>query len=79
MEDNNLKVISNKPIAGAISTLGLLITILITKLFSFSKYILIIFLFINKYIQRFFFIPLDNFIDKNKRFAQGHIIISKKI
>ena len=79
MKDNNLKVISNKPIAGAVSTFGLLLTILVTKLFSFSKYILFIFLFINKNIQRFFFIPLDNLIDKNKRFAQGHIITAKKI
>ena len=79
MEDNNLRVISNKPIAGVISTFGLLITILITKLFSFSKHILFMFLVMNKYIQCYLFIPLDNLIDKNKKFAQGHIIVSKKI
>lgn len=78
LEENGFKVNEIQPIAGAISTFGILLTIFIVKVFNFSKYLLKILLIINKFMQKIIIVPLDKIIDKEKRFAQGHIVIAKK-
>jgi SAM-dependent methyltransferase len=77
-EKNNFKVIDVMPIAGIVSIIGILISILLVKTFRYSKYLLILSYHINKLIQLNIFYPLDKIIDKRKRFAQGHFIIAEK-
>jgi SAM-dependent methyltransferase/uncharacterized protein YbaR (Trm112 family) len=77
-ERNGFRVIDVIPTAGVISIIGLLISIFITRIFKFSKGLLKIFLKINRFIQIKLFLPIDNKLDKNKKFAQGHFIIAKK-
>lgn len=71
-------VIDVVPTAGVIATIGLLISIFITRTFRFSKVFLKLLLAINRFIQIKLLLPIDNKLDKNKRFAQGHFIIAKK-
>lgn len=78
-EKNGFTVIEVEAISGVFTTFGLLISILITKAFQFSSFILKIFLGINKFIQLNLLLPFDKVIDKRKRLAQGHFIIAKKI
>jgi SAM-dependent methyltransferase len=73
------KVIEVTPIAGVISIIGILTSILFTKVFSFSKVLLKLFLRINRFVQIKLLLPIDKLFDKDKRFAQGHFIIAKKI
>jgi SAM-dependent methyltransferase len=76
---NNFKVIDIKPTAGIISMMGFLISVLFVKLLKYSKYLTLMFYFINKAVQINIFYPIDKIIDKRKRFAQGHFIIAEKI
>lgn len=77
-ERNGFSVIDIMPTAGVIAIIGLIISIFITKTFRFSKTILKLLLKINRFIQLKLLLPIDNKLDKNKRFAQGHFIIAKK-
>jgi len=77
-ERNEFIVVDVIPTAGVISIIGLLISIFITRIFKFSTGLLKIFLKINRYVQIKLFLPLDNKLDKNKKFAQGHFIIAKR-
>ena len=75
---NGFQIVDVVPTAGAISIIGLLISVLITRTFRFSKVLLKTSLGINRFVQLKLFLPVDNRLDKNKRFAQGHFIIAKK-
>jgi len=77
-ERNGFKIVDVMPTAGVIAIIGLLISVLITKTFRFSQVLLKTLLEINRFVQMKLFLPLDNRIDKNKRFAQGHFIVAKK-
>lgn len=77
-EKNGFNVIEIEAISGVFTILGILISILITKTFRFSGFLLKIFLSINKFLQLYILLPLDKVIDKRKRLAQGHFIIAQK-
>lgn len=77
-ERNGFSVIEILPTAGVVAIIGILISIFITKTFRFSKVLLKALLGINRFIQLKLLLPIDNRLDKNKRFAQGHFIIAKK-
>jgi SAM-dependent methyltransferase len=77
-EKNSFKVIDVIPIAGIVSIIGILISIMLVKISKHSKYLMILFVYINKLIQLNILYPLDKLIDKRKRFAQGHFIIAEK-
>ena len=77
-ERNKFEVIKVVPIAGIFSIIGILISVLLTKLFRFSKFLTIIFFRVNKLLQLKIIYPLDKKIDKRKRFAQGHFIVATK-
>lgn len=77
-ESKGFKVIEIEAIAGVVSLLGILISILITKTFRFSKPLLKFFLTINKFLQIYVLLPIDGLFDKRKRLAQGHFIIAQK-
>ncbi|MBC7886428.1 MAG: class I SAM-dependent methyltransferase [Ferruginibacter sp.] len=77
-ERHGFKVIDVIPIAGVIAIIGLLISIFVTRVFRFSRLLLKFFLKINRLIQLKLLLPIDNRIDKKKKFAQGHFIIAKK-
>ena len=78
-ERNNFEVIDVIPTAGVVSTLGFLFSVLITKLFQFSKILLRFFLRVNKIIQLKLLLPIDKKFDKKNKFAQGHFIIAKRL
>ena len=75
---NGFSIIEVTPIAGVISIFGILLSILITRIFKNTQLLLKAMLRINKFIQLRLLAPLDAILDKNKRFAQGHFIIAKK-
>lgn len=77
-ERNGFSVIDVIPTAGVISIFGLLISVFITRTFRFSKVLLNIVLKINRFFQLKLLLPIDNRLDKNKKFAQGHFIIAYK-
>lgn len=77
-ERNGFIVIDVIPTAGVIAIIGLLISILITRIFKFSRVLLNISLKINRFIQLKLFLPIDKKLDRNKKFAQGHFIIAHK-
>jgi len=77
-ERNGFKVLKIIPTAGVVSIIGILISIFFTRTFKFSKLLLKTTLKINRFFQLKMLLPIDNKLDKNKRFAQGHFIIAKK-
>jgi SAM-dependent methyltransferase len=77
-ERHGFNVISVEAVAGIVSIGGSLVSILLTKVFKFSKMLLKIIYFINKKLQLNILFPLDKIIDKRKRFAQGHYIVAQK-
>ncbi|OFY20723.1 MAG: hypothetical protein A2W98_01260 [Bacteroidetes bacterium GWF2_33_38] len=77
-ERNGFNVQEVTPTAGLISIIGILISIFLTRIFKFSKILLKFMLKINRFFQLKLLLPIDNKLDKNKRFAQGHFIIAKK-
>lgn len=67
-----------EPTCGFVATLGLLATITITRLLYRQPAVLRPVLSLSGALQRRLLLPLDDRIDRSKRFAQGHVLAAQK-
>jgi SAM-dependent methyltransferase len=63
---------------GFVATLGLLATVTITRLFHRQPAVLRLVLRASRAFQMHVLLPLDDRIDRSKRFAQGHVLAAQK-
>jgi len=78
-EKNDLELLRIEPTCGFIAAVGLLGTIAITRMFHRVPSVLALILKVSNVFQRYVLLPIDSHVDRSKRFAQGHLIVAKKI
>jgi len=77
-QENKFSVIELSAVAGPIATFSFLFSVVIARLFSFSRTLTRIGIYINRVIQLNLILPFDKMFDKSGKMAQGHFIVAKK-
>jgi hypothetical protein len=77
--ERRLKVVALEPTCGFVATLGLLGTVALTRLFHRLPAVLAPMLALSGAVQKGLLLPLDDRIDRSKRFAQGHVLVAQKV
>ena len=77
-QQHGLEVLSLEPTCGFIASLGLLVTIAITRVFHRLPPLLSLALRVSRALQHSLLLGLDDRLDRSKRLAQGHILVARK-